>query len=158
MQTLQNISDNLKIIISDFMRRFIYFIFIAFSVFSCGKEVDYDPDWTNDVTRDYIIRNDLDLTVSIVDKYSLKEDGTRYNIPGHDSIVRRTNSVPFGGMVFVVIDDTLVFRHDTINRHYNVGLPSSYDTIEVGDNYYKMRYVIDEDFYEYAKAHPYRGE
>lgn len=140
------------------MRRFIYSAFIVLFVFSCGKEVDYDSDWTNEVIRDYIVKNDLDYAVSIVVKYSLKEDGIDYDIPCHDSIVRRTNSVPFGGMVFVVIDDTLVFRHDTINRHYNVGLPSSYDTIEVGDNYYKMRYVIDEDFYEYAKAHPYKGE
>ena len=37
-----------------------------------------------------------------------------------------------------------------------MGVFSSYDTIEVGNNYYKMRYVIDEDSYEYAKSHSYK--
>lgn len=37
-----------------------------------------------------------------------------------------------------------------------MGVFSSYDTIEVDDNYYNMRYVIDEDFYKYAKSHSYK--
>ena len=125
---------------------------------SCDKYVDKDYFDDDEPEKDFIIRNDLDYSMSIVVKNASKEGDITINIPCHDSIVRESCYIPFSGDVFVVIDDTLVFHHDTINRHYNVGLPSSYDTVEVGDNYYKMRYVIDEDFYEYAKAHPYMGE
>ncbi len=140
------------------MRRFIYFIFIAFSVCSCGKEVDYEPECNHCEEKDFVIKNDMEHTVKIVvgDNSSGKQD--TFIISCGDSLVRSNRISPFSGNLCVVIDDTLEVHNDAEYLRYNLNVPSSYDTIEAGDNYYKLRYVIDEDFYEYAKAHPYKGE
>lgn len=152
------ILDSLKNIINDIMRRFIYFIFIAFSVYSCGKEVDYEPECNNCEEKDFVIKNDIEHNVKIVvgDKSSSNRD--TFTIIYGDSLIRSSRISPFGGNLYVVIDDTLEVHNDAKYLQYNLNVPSSYDTIEVGNNYYKMRYVIDEDFYEYAKTHPYMGE
>lgn len=140
------------------MRRFIYFIFIAFSVYSCGKEVDYEPECNNCEEKDFVIKNDMEHIVKIVvgDNSSSMRD--TFTILYGDSLIRSSRTSPFSGNLYVVIDDTLEVHNDAKYLQYNLNVPSSYDTIEVGENYYKMRYVIDEDFYEYAKAHPYIGE
>ncbi len=136
-----------------------FVLFLGLFLYGCdkNKDVDYFDDNRPDV--DYIIRNDIDHSVLIVMKDNYEKD-RYYSFPINykDSLVRNTKGSPFFGNIYLVIDDTIKYQGNTVDWHYNLEAPSSYDTIEVGDNYYKMRYVIDEDFYEYAKAHPYKGE
>ena len=140
------------------MKRFIYSVFIVLSVCSCGKEVDYEPECNNCEEKDYVIKNDIDHNVKIVVKDNSSSKRDTFVILHGDSLIRSSRFSPFWGNIYMLIDDTIKYRGNTVDWHYNLEAPSSYDTIEVGDNYYKMRYVIDEDFYEYAKAHPYKGE
>lgn len=144
------------------MRRYFVMLLTALSLVNAAcdlKEVDYEGECTNCEDKDYIIRNDIDHDVLIVMKDNY-EKGKYYEYPiaYGDSFVTFSHGSPFFGNICVFIDDTLKFLSDTENWHYNLETISSYDTLEVGDNYYKLRYVIDEDFYEYAKAHPYTGE
>ncbi len=144
------------------MRRYFVMLLTALSLVNSAcdrKEVDYDGECVHCEDKDYIIRNDIDHDVLIVMKDTYGEGKyDKYLIESGDSLVTYSHSSPFWGSICIFIDDTLKFKSDTTNWHYNINLPSSYDTLEVGDNYYKLRYVIDEDFYEYAKAHPYTGE
>ncbi len=132
-------------------------VFLCLLVSNCDKYVEKDYFVDNRPDVDFIIRNDTKHSILIVVKDNY-EKGKFYEltIDYQDSILRSTKGVPFWGNIYVVIDDTIKFQCDTVNWNYNLESPSSYDTIEVGDNYYKMHYVIDEDFYEYAKSHAYK--
>ena len=131
-----------------------------FSIFcNCSKWVEDIDDFyvENPIEVDYIIKNEIHEKVDIIVKDGYYSDKTYcFSILPNDSIIRNGSYCLFNGNFYVLIADSIKFQCDIESGKYNIGVFSSYDTIEVGDNYYKMRYVIDEDFYEYAKSHAYK--
>ncbi|MCQ2230811.1 MAG: hypothetical protein MJZ30_03030 [Paludibacteraceae bacterium] len=136
---------------------FIWLLFTSLALFSCKKhtEIDFLDDSEERPTTDFVIRNDINHSITIQSKHWENEEGTFFKIPYQDSIIRESFIEPFSGMVYVIIDDTIKFDCNNSDNQYNISIRSSYDTIETKDHYLKLRYVINENFYEYAKAHPF---
>lgn len=65
---------------------------------------------------------------------------------------------PTGG-VYISFDDSLVCEcQPNIEDRCMIDMQRSYECLQEGPDVYKYRYVITEEDYEYAKAHPYTGE
>ena len=117
-------------------------------------------------TDAFVIVNKSGHFVRIDDTpFESSKEVVSYTIQDNDSIrferISYMHSVrPFVGNVFLSFDDSLKYKCEL-----GVGIvqrsPADvcfYTTNKVSDDYFVSRYVITEEDYEYAKAHPYKEE
>ena len=147
-----------------------YFIVCVSSLmmFSCGEK-DVDNVTIGDYT--FVITNGtsakLDIVYEHLSKNESDPDVETFTLYPSDSIVRMGEThgiageiVPFlSGRVFLEFDDALMCLCEP-NKELRcmIDRPQCYKKEEKAPDVYVCRYVITEEDYEYAKAHPYKGE
>lgn len=147
-----------------------YFIVCVSSLllFSCGED-DVDNVTMADYT--FVITNGTSAKLDIVYEHlSKSENGPNtetFTLYPSDSIARLGEThgiagkfVPFmSARLFLVFDDTLTYLCEpNTELRCMVDRPECYKREEKAPDVYVCRYVITEEDYEYAKAHPYMGE
>lgn len=131
----------------------------------CGDGDEYISDGEKR-TDAYVIVNESGHCVRIDDTpFDSTKQVESYIIQTNDSLSFERVSYmhkarPFKGNVFLTFDDNLKYECEL-----GVGIVqrspadnSFYTTRKISDDYFVSRYVITEEDYEYAKAHPYKGE
>lgn len=147
-----------------------YFIVCVSSLllFSCGED---DVDNVSMADYTFVITNGTSAKLDIVYEHlSKNENGPNtetFTLYPSDSIARlgethgiAGNFVPFmSERLFLVFDDTLTYLCEpNTELRCMVDCPECYKREEKAPDVYVCRYVITEEDYEYAKAHPYMGE
>ncbi len=142
---------------------FLYMVSLL-GIASCEEDVDgYTPGDFN-----YIIVNGTQHQIVITtDPISTDNKADTIRLSYQDSIVSKGYRRHWGdpepfptGLVYITYDDTLIYSCEP-NEGLNPGMvyvKANYECLQNGPDVYKYRYVITEEDYEYAKAHPYTGE
>ncbi len=145
------------------LNQFLVFMLMASMMVSCDEDVD------NGISGDYFftIINGTSHRCGIdYHPFNQNKEITHNEIPVGDSIVLYTNGGgglhlenPFSNhQVYLVFDDTLTYCCWENKDHYMFAATENYSATYVAENRTDFRYVITEEDYEYAKAHPYMGE
>lgn len=148
----------------DRVSKLFLFMVSLLGIASCEEDVDgYTPGDFN-----YIIVNGTQHQIVITtDPISTDNKADTIRLSYQDSIVSKGYHVHWGdpepfpaGRVFVNFDDSLIFKCQSNSEcRCMINDPYFYEeVIVVPEKEYKYRYVITEEDYEYAKAHPYTGK
>lgn len=142
--------------------KFLFVLFLI-ALTCCGDdEATESSDYF--VTETFVIINRSEHQVLLEDvKQTVCE---RYELGKNDSILIKKNSdalqnpSPFEGDVFMYFDDEVKYRCNQSTDSYvkDITYSAWYEKECVSKTEIVSRYVITEEDYEYAKAHPYIGE
>lgn len=138
---------------------------LLFGLFACESD---DVDGVTPGEFNYIIVNGTEHRVLITtDPLSASEKTDSVLLSFQDSMISYgyfrhwgdLEPFPSGG-VFVTFDDTVTYKCGSGEGYETnmFGSQYNYECLLNGPDLYKYRYVITEEDYEYAKAHPYKGE
>ncbi len=145
------------------INHFLVLVLMASMTVSCEEDVD------NGISGDYfftIINGTSHRCVIDCHPFNQDKEITHNEIQVGDSIVLYTNGGgglhlenPFSNhQVYLVFDDTLTYCCWANQGHYMLASTENYCATYVSETHTDFRYVITEEDYEYAKAHPYTGE
>jgi hypothetical protein len=142
---------------------------ISVAILSMPFIVSCDEDVDNSITGEYNFKivNGTSHKCEIEYHPFHKENDLKKNvISAGDSVVfhgdggtGRNLENPFSDhQVYLIFDDTLKYSCWGNSGHAMLAATANYQATLVEEGHTDFRYVITEEDYEYAKAHPYKGE
>lgn len=147
----------------DRVSKLLLFIMPMMGIYSCDEDVDgITPGDFN-----FIIVNGTQHQITITtDPISFDIEADTICLSYQDSFVSKGAYYGIGdpdpfpvGDVYISFDDSLVHEcQSNFENRCMIFTRMGYERLQDGPDVYKYRYVITEEDYEYAKAHPYTGE
>ncbi len=146
----------------------VMFVILSFVIYSC-KPSDVDSVVLGQLDYTIVNLSNHKCTIKAI-SHGSGRDSVCAEISHGDSVLFHTDGQGSyssyyglfdGNRVFAMFDDSLSydcksnmgFEMFALDRNYQIEEVSPYPNY-----HYKYRYVITEEDYEYAKAHPYTGE
>ena len=130
---------------------------------SCDKDVDgITPGDFN-----YIVVNGTGYNIHITtEPISVNGKINPIELSPRDSFVSKGYYEGFGdprpfpaGAVYITFGDSIVCEcQPNLEEKCMINTQKVYQCLQNGPDVYTYRYIITEEDYEYAKAHPYKGE